>query len=463
MDPKIMKMNLQITLKMNLKINKLKQMKKVVIFLFLTCLVSVSFAQDLKKAKSDLKDGDLDKAKTEIDGYLAKNPDDKEGLYYKAKIYEQIVSSDKYKNLVQSDTRQQVFDAFAKAMSDTSDAKMTLLAIQDRYSPIFDLYSNYFTIGADAFNAAAPTGDKAGFKEAMEDFIKANEVGQYIRERKWSTIAKVDTVLVLNIGKAAINAGENDTALKYFTMIADAHINGTKNGGAGNATYVLPYEWLALHYRNHDDEANMLKYANLGKEMFPDENYFDLLVIGYYREHKDYNKLFDRYNQLVTTRPDSLDYHFQFANQIFGYLYNSDEGVTVQSKDSLSKVIVDQLSDAYKLDSNDIHTNWLFSEYYYNKGVDLRDSASKLKGAAADVAKEKADLNSQAVAFFNQAIPYSDRAISIMEKAGYLKSDKSEYKSIVNLMQMIYTSLGQNDKVKIYQDKYDKADDKFVN
>jgi len=43
------------------------------------------------------------------------------------------------------------------------------------------------------------------------------------------------------------------------------------------------------------------------------------------------------------------------------------------------------------------------------------------------------------------------------------KSDKSKYKSIADLMQKIYQSLNQNDKVKLYQDKYDAADSKFAN
>ncbi|MDE3214128.1 MAG: hypothetical protein KGM98_12910, partial [Bacteroidota bacterium] len=269
-------------------------MKKAVLFLFLSCLVSFTFGQELKRVKSYLKDNQLDKAKTEIDGYLAKNPTDKEGLYYKSKIYEEIASdnSGKYKSLVQGDMRQQALDAYKQAMSDTSDNKMILLAIQDKFSPVFNLYSGYFQEGANAFNNAANSGNKAGFEEAMNNFIKANEVGQYIADRKWAKIAKVDTVLVLNIGKAAYNAGKNDSAMKYFEEIAEAHINGVANGGESNATYVLPYEWLALHYRNHDDEANMLKYAHLGMKMFPSENYFDLLLIGYYREHKDYAKLF---------------------------------------------------------------------------------------------------------------------------------------------------------------------------
>ena len=41
--------------------------------------------------------------------------------------------------------------------------------------------------------------------------------------------------------------------------------------------------------------------------------------------------------------------------------------------------------------------------------------------------------------------------------------DKSKYKSIVDLMQRIYTSLNQADKVKLYQAKYDAADGKFIN
>ena len=67
-----------------------------------------------------------------------------------------------------------------------------------------------------------------------------------------------------------------------------------------------------------------------------------------------------------------------------------------------------------------------------------------------------------AKANFNKAIPYGEKALSTLE-ASYKKADKSRYKSIVDLMQKIYQSMNQNDKVKLYQDKYDAADSKFVN
>src|SRR5450432_1665752 len=209
-------------------------MKKLFFSLLLTCLVTMVFAQDLKKARTYSDAKQLDKAKTEIDAYVAKSPGDAEGYYVKAKIYGQIAVSDQYKSLVPGDARQEAFDAFKKAMADTANAKITLLALKDQYQPIFSLYTGYYESGANAFNAAAPAGDKAGFGNSMDLFIKADNVGQYIARNKWSRIPEVDTTLVLNIGKAALNAGKTDIAMVYFQKLADAGISGTKDGGAGN-------------------------------------------------------------------------------------------------------------------------------------------------------------------------------------------------------------------------------------
>lgn len=436
-------------------------MKKVIFTLIFSFFATVIFAQDLKTVKADLDKKQLDKAKTDIDAYVAKSPNDAEGQYYKAKIYEQIATSDQFKNLA-PDAKEQAFEAFKKAYADSSNLKARVLIYKDNYAPIVNLYSDYFAAAAAAFNAAAPTGNKAGFEDAMNLFIKADNIGHYLAENKLAKVAAVDTTLVLNIGKAALNAGKNDVALTYFTKLADANINGTKDGGEGNTAYILPYQWLVLHYKDAKDEANMMKYANLGKKLFPESDYFDLVLIDYYREKKDQDALFAKYNELVTKRPDSLMYHFNFANDIFGYIYNGDEGVVVKNRDSLLHTLGAEIEKAHSLNPNDVVTNWLYAQYYYNHGVDIRDSALKIKSPKPEDVKKKAALNAQAKEAFNKAIPYADKAITTLE-AGYKKSDKSKYKSIVDLMQRIYESLNQNDKVKLYQNKYDAADAKFVN
>lgn len=438
-------------------------MKKLIFSLLCMCFITMIHAQDLKKAKSYLDSKQLDKAKTEIDAYVAKNPNDGDGNYLKAKIYEDLAASDQYKSLVTGDARDEAFEAAKKAVADSSNMKLKLQIMKDQYSPIFSLYTGYYEAAANAFNAAAGSGNKSGFEDAMNLFIKADNVGRYIAENKWSNIASVDTTLVLNIGKAALNAGKNDIALKYFKELADAQINGTKGGGEANAAFILPYQWLTLHYKDAKDEANMMKYAKLGKQLFPTNDYFDLVLIDYYRDQKDNNALFSKYNDLVTARPDSLMYHFNYANDIFGYLYNGDEGVVVHNKDSLLHILGDQIEKAHAINPSDVVTNWLYAQYYYNQGVDTRDSALKIKGTKPDDVKRKADLNATSKDDFNKSIPYGDKAMTSLEGNGFKKSDKSRYKSIVNLMQKIYQSLNDNAKVKLYQDKYDAADTKFVN
>ncbi len=451
-------MKLQVNLEIQLKINKKMTMKKLIFTVLITGFVTIAFSQDLKKVKSYVDDKKLDKAKTEVDAFVAKSPNDPEGLYYKAKVYEQIGASDQFKSLVTGDARQEAFEAFKKAMADSTNTKVTLLAIQDKYSPVFSLYTGYYEAAANAFNAAAQATDKAGFENAMNLFINADNVGHYIGEKKWSNIADIDTTLVLNIGKAALNAGKTDVAQTYFIKLADANIAGTAGGGVNNTPFELPYQWLTLHYKDAKDEANMLKYAKLGKQLFPQDDYYDQVLIDYYRDKKDHTALFAKYDELVVKNPDSLVYHFNYANDIFGYLYNGDEGVVVTNKPALLKTLQDQVEKAHTINPNDVVTNWLYSQYYYNLGVDTRDSAMHTKDP-----KIKADLNAQAKENFTKAIPYADKAMTTLEGEGFKKSDKSRYKSIDNLMQKIYESLNQNDKVKLYQGKYDAADTKFVN
>src|SRR5687768_1572472 len=160
--------------------------------------------------------------------------------------------------------------------------------VKDQYKPIFDLYTGYHDAAVASFTTAASGGNKAELESAMNNLMKAEEVGNYIYSKKWA-LSEVDTALVLNIGKAALNAGNKEQAMKYFKRLADANIAGTKEGNVG---YNLPYQWLALQYKEAGDSANLLKYANMGKQYFPTDDYFDLILLDYYRSKKDYESLF---------------------------------------------------------------------------------------------------------------------------------------------------------------------------
>lgn len=428
-------------------------MKRIILPVVMCCFISFSFGQSIKNVNKFLDKKDYAKAKTEVDAFLVKNPTDGEGIYLKSKIYAKIADSAALRSLVDGDARAIAFESFKQAVADSNNMKLKLAIMKDSYGPIFDLYTGYYQAGIDDFNKAAQSANKDEFKGAMDNFIRANNVGQYIAENDWAKIGKVDTTLVLNIGKAAINAKDDAATLKYFTELADAKIAGT--GGTADDGFKLPYEWLELHYKNAGDEANMLKYAGLGNEVFPKESYFNLVLIDYYREKKETPKMLAVYEGLVKENPDSIKYHFGYANDIFGYVYNSDEGVKVENKDQWMKTLKSQLDQSLALNANDINSNWLTAQYYYNLGIESRDSSIKSKDPTA-----KTSLQNNAKGDWNTAIPYADKAINELRNSG-LKSNKSRYKSVVNLMQNIYQSMADNTNLKKYQDMYDAADGLF--
>ncbi|HET7116502.1 MAG TPA: hypothetical protein VFI29_08430, partial [Hanamia sp.] len=313
-------------------------MKRIVLPLLFTFLTILTFGQDkdIKKITSLVNDKKYDEAKTQIDNILAKDPNNTEALYLKSKVDVSLADAIAEKGPLTGDPYGEAYDAFKKAIADSTNPKLTLMVIKDNYQPIFGVYSGYFAEGAKAFNDAAPKGDTAGFAKAMNLFIKADDVGQYIAEHKWANIGKVDTTLVLNIAKAALNAKKDNIARKYFKEIADAHIDGLHNAkDSADPAYELPYQWLTLDYKQAGDSANMVKYATLGKELYPKEDYFDFVEMDYYREHDNKPALFKKYDEVTARHPDSLRYHLNYATEIFSYVYNSDEGTVIKDKDAL--------------------------------------------------------------------------------------------------------------------------------
>jgi hypothetical protein len=202
-------------------------MKKTLLFSLLFSLVMGLSAQDLKTVKKYSDAKQWDKAKSEVDAFVSKNPGSAEGYYWKSKVYGAMASSDQFKNL-STDPRGEAFEAFKKAVDLDKDNKLMVLMVQDQYKPVIDLYTGYFESGAAYYNSGIATKNKAEYEKAMQDFMNANNVGTYINQKKWVTLGNIDTTLILNIGKSALNAGKKEDALKYFKILADANIVGQK-------------------------------------------------------------------------------------------------------------------------------------------------------------------------------------------------------------------------------------------
>ena len=440
-------------------------MKRIVLPVLFTFLVTLTFGQDIKKATSLINDKKYDDAKVQIDGVLAKDPNNTEALYLKSKVDVALAEASAEKGTLTGDPYGEAYDAFKKAILDSTNPKVTLLVLKDNYQPIFGIYSGYFAEGAKVFNDAASKSDTAGFAKAMNLFINADDVGQYIAMHKWANIGKVDTTLMLNIAKAGLNAKNNNAARKYFEILADAHIKGLHNAkDTADLSYELPYQWLTLDFKEAGDSANMIKYANIGKELYPADDYFDFVEMDYYREKDNKIALFKKYDELTAKHPDSLRYHLNYATEIFSYVYNSADGTVIDGKDALLTTLKNQIEKAHSLAPDNSSVNLLYAQFYYNNGIISLQDAAKIKGTklTPDQTKQRTDFNNQGKDALKQAIPYAEDAMKTLE-TGFKKSERSKYKSAVNLLQNIYQSLGDNANLKKYQNMYDGADTKFVN
>jgi len=103
--------------------------------LFLTGFLAMTglglFAQSVDKAKEALKAGKVADAKTQIDGALAveKNQKIAEAWYIKLKVYNSIAANDQLRTQY-PDARDQAFDALKKYVDlDEKDKKLLLLQV----------------------------------------------------------------------------------------------------------------------------------------------------------------------------------------------------------------------------------------------------------------------------------------------------------------------------------------------
>jgi hypothetical protein len=461
--PKTITLLARITLRKVMKIlvnSKLRNMKKAFLVFILAVIWVSLYAQDTKSIKKLLDKGDIQGAKAQVDAFVSANPASAEGQYLKAKIYESVAQKDQFPPTA-PDAPYIAFDAFKKAMENlNADKGFKLQSLTDKTfnDPIFNLYSDYTKRGSSYYGAATKSNSPADYQKAMNDFISAYSVRDYLRSSQIATVSDVDTTLALFIGQAAMNAERKDVAEKYFKILADAGIAGTKASSEG---FQLPYEWLAEHYRDAKDETNMLKYIEKGEKLFPNDLFLTQLTLDYYRKNKNYTSLFKKYQELISKNPDSTNFHINYASEAFNYLF-ADEKAIIPNKDQILDIVSNELTGVLAKNPDNIRANQLLAQYYYNVGSDERKRVSSVKGTAPADVKKRTEMISKSKEYLNKSLPYLNRAIADLERTNR-KADKSTYKSLVDLTAQVYSQLQQADKAKLYEQKYDSADKTFVN
>lgn len=408
-------------------------------FLLTTLLGIISFGlfaqQDLDDVQEKIEKGKYDEAKQKIDKYLSseKNAKKADGWYYKAIVYNNIAKDEKYKDL-SADPRGEAFEAYKKYVE--LDPKQIMGTLGQNVT-LFDLFYTYNQIAVDAFNAK-------DFDRALENFKKAQVVEDFIVAKNFSYngtfLPKFDTSLVLNSAASAIQAKKTDEAVTYYAKIADNKIVGKD--------YVEVYEFLVNHYHTKGDMVNRDKYLAIGKELYPDNNYWIEIQLP---DTEDKAVLFAKYDELTKSNPTKQFLFYNYGAELFNYLYTGEKRPAdyTEKQAKLEEV----LKGAIAIQPT-IENNLLLARHYYNLTNDLQDKVIAIKGTKPEDVKKKNDLKAEINPKLEELLKHATYTYDALDaKTGLKPGELGNMKIAANLVLYYHEMKGNKEKIKEWQDK----------
>lgn len=398
-------------------------------------------AQDVKKIRNAYDKKDWPKAKEAVDLALANEKEQKnwEAWYYKGLVYGQIAKDANLKASV-PDAWMQSFEAYQKAME--LDAKQAEVYMMTRQYPVFE---NYLELQKEA-NQLYNSGNYQG---ALDNYKKADQVGRFIFKNKWA-LSEVDTILYYYAGAAAMQLENKEETISFFKKLADANI-----GGEG---FDVVYRYLTYYYDKEKNTELAKKYAEAGRKLYPTDTYYDRLDLDKMRRGgADALDIFKKYEGIMALDPKDYEIRYDYAAEIFNWIY-MDSKATAEQKPAYFDKIISTLKNCIQIDPKQADAHLLMGKTYFNEAAFMQDELKKIKGTTPADTQKKTDMKKQMEERMKEALPHLDNSLAIYSAmtADQLKDKrtKNEYKSTLYLLTEAHRFLGNKDKEKEFDAKY---------
>jgi len=423
------------------------QFKTTLFFLLLTGLgFSTVHAQNknVNKAEDDLKNGKLDEAKELIDQAAVneKTADKAKTWYIKGEVYLAMAKKDS-NNTIKPDPKLAAFEAYQKCLK--IDPKFTSMLLTN-YKSLSDLYVDFWKEGANAFNAK-------DYKGAYESFKNVKMVNDYMYGLGLGMGSKIDTMAILNIGNAAYNMGEKDTAATYYQQLADIKYKGE----------AFIYKVLLGQYRDKD-EAKYMAILDEGKALFPNDKDFANEEISYYNEKGDMDKLVKKLEQQLAQDPNdystTLNLAITYDNMANPKNDSGQIGALPANHDELFDKAVSYYKKAISLKPDDYAANFNLGLMYYNGAAHLGKELGQLSSTKTDQSQQDTLLKEQNT-LLDDATPYLEKAFQNLDSKGKLDPNElAAYKNAIIGLEGVYARQNKMDKYNELKQKLDAADSK---
>ncbi len=421
-------------------------MKRMLLSLLMTIVISGLFAQSLDKAKDLLKANKIPEAKEEIDKVMLVDKNQKNGdcWYFKMKIYIAVAGNDQLK-AQNPDALLQALDALKKYTQ--YDDKKQILLIADQYKPINEIYSGLFELGRTNYGAEK-------YSDALNDFRGAVDAISFMHKQGWIK-QEMDSTSILYAGISAEKSNLRDQAVIYYQTIVDS---GVTNISGNNMEEI--YKWVADYYARKGDKATEAKYLAIGEAKFPTDMYFDEITLDELRKNGPKDSLFAKYESINKIHPDSAIYFFDYGLELYQYATDTSSGKKVANSDALVAKAQEKLQASLKINPNYPQAYLVLGQIAYNQGVEFQLLGKPRGNSNPDELKKRQDYRAQAAKDFDQAIPYLEKVDQLLGSQGKLKkADRVSLKDAYDMLINIYQS-AKKDKAKedAYTDKYNNVD-----
>jgi tetratricopeptide (TPR) repeat protein len=384
--------------------------RKIIVSVFLAYnFIVLGQSFNIQTANNALKHGELDKAKSTID-LAAQNDDtknDKKMWYYRGKVYLAINDSsrkEKYKNIDQ-DAAEKAVISFTNCLKADKDniykEEVTPLLVQSSIR----LYNR----AKDAYYVEKNYEKAVRYYNALFDVFPLDKDKALERSNIFAETINYE------LFRISRSSGNNAKAKEYIQKLIDIKYK--------DPNIYMDMSGILLSER---DTTNALKYIEMGRNLFDDNQKLINAELGIYIAQKKMDVLLEKTSKAIEAAPD---------NEMLYYI----RGKLYKDKNQFDKAVAD-FAKAIDIKPDYFDPNYELGESYFNRGADWNKKSNDLPPSQSQKAKEYEDKMD---ADFKKAIPYLEKAMQLNEKD----------KNVLIALKQLYARTGDNEKLQQINEK----------
>lgn len=386
-------------------------MKKIAFSLMTLMLAIVVQAQNYDEIKNYLLLGQYKKAKEDIDKRMTntKFASKPEAYILKAAIYSGLAGDSAVVNTPEAATLRSESEAAFKKYQEMEPSMELVKDPVYQNAPV-RIYTNLFTVGYKQYE------DKK-WAEAYETFKKVDSYSSILSQQKLLN-SNLDTNVVILAGITAESSNQKDEAAKYYGRLADAKLSGNN--------YESIYRFLVTYYFTKKDMDNFEKYKALGKELYPQSEFFTYdktdFAVGL---ESDFNAKLKSLEDVLAKDPSNYKANLSIGQVIYDTLNSKAEGaVPPANAEELEKRMVAAFNAAGEAKPDEQLPYLVIGDYYVMLKAEGLKKTDKKYAEYLEAGRE----------------PY-EKAAAIFAKKGLSNlngSDKQQYKKAAGFLEDIY-------------------------